>query len=532
MLNFFKSFFFEKKSEVNQISNGYRSRRNRGNVFEGEKKSGALNYPTAYRVDRYRLVQLSKKIFEESTQARSAIIRLNDSVVNTGLMLESTPDAEILGISEEQKISISNIIEKRFNLWANDPLKWCDFQRNNNFGQIERILFYNQLVKGDYFVLLMFSDDPRLINPLQLLVIDPETVCNTNDPVQKEAVKQRGHDMKGGIEFDGFGRQVAIFVKYKDRKTFQYKWQRIGVFNPVTGRRVVIHGNKQRFGNEPRGIPVLANVAHELEKVTDYSVYELAAALANATIAAIVEPSDEAPATNPFTNNSFVPPNILKKNGMWDDNTSDEANLDPGYTNIGKNVMKNSGGLLISSLNKGEKFTSHDTKRPNVNYGAFVDQVSTYVSSSLGIPIEVLKMVFGNNFSASRASLKLFWQSVNVWRDDIISDLRRPVHSAWLLGEVGTGNTILPGYDNPMLRPAWESANYIGIPSPSIDPVKEAKGAEIRVREGINTREQEQQKAGNRSGYESTIKRLKNENKQLAEAKEPLNEQEQMQGVA
>jgi len=187
---------------------------------------------------------------------------------------------------------------------------------------------------------------------------------------------------------------------------------------------------------------------------------------------------------------------------------------------------------MVSSLNAGEDLKSYDTKRPNVNFSAFVDSITTYLSSSLSIPIEILKMQFGNNFSASRGSLKLFWQSIQVWRDEIISDFRRPIHSAWLLGEVATGNLILAGFDNPQLRPAWEKANFIGIPSPSIDPFKEARAAGERNKHGFTTIEQEQQRAGNRAGFDSTIQRLTRENEQLAAAREPLTIQNELKEAA
>jgi lambda family phage portal protein len=524
MFQAIKNFFIGSTHEEVMQASGYRARRY---GFNGEKQSGGLNYTTAHQVDRQGLIRRSIKAFEESTQARSAINRLNDSVINTGLMLESTPVAPILGITDEQKQEISNQIEARFNLWAND--RRCDAAENNTLGQIERILFNNQLIKGDYFVVLDFSDDPGLFNPLQIKIINPDRVSTPTDQAQIKSAEERGNKIVSGIEIDDNGKSIAIYVKFKNKKTFKNEWKRIEVINQVTGRQVVIHGNKQRFGDEIRGIPVLAHIAHELEKVTDYGLLELMSAVANASIASVVKPSENAPATNPFTSNSFVPPNLQKTIDGYQATDADQ-NLDSGYTNIGKNVLKNSGGLMVSSLNAGEDLISYDTKRPNVNYTAFVDGVSKYLSASLNIPIEVLTMLFGSNFSASRASLKLFWQSIMVWRDEIISDFRRPVHSAFLLGEVGTGNLILPGYDNPALRPAWESANFIGIPSPSIDPVKEAKGAAARIKEGITTREQEQQKAGNRSGFDSTISRLTAENEKLAAANRPITEQEK--GVA
>lgn len=525
-----------------QIVSGYTSRKN----ITSEKFSGGMNYESAFGSGICEIRQRSIRAYWESMQARGIINRLVDTVINTGLILESTPVSSILGLSQEERKEISNTIEDKFALWATS--KNCDLSKESTLGQIERILYRNQLVKGDYFVALPFSNDPNLTNPLQIKLIKPELVSTPFDSKIKNDIIKRGHYIVDGIEFDKNDREVAIHVKVRKSGTApidaysgiysstsnvnlsginlsgHFEWVRLPKYGPVSGRVVLIHGKVQEFGSEPRGIPALAHVAHELEKITDYSLLELMAAVANATIAAVVKPSDNAPATNPFPGNSFIPPSLTQ--------TEDELSVasttspkDPGYTNIGKTVLQNAGGLLVSSLNAGEDLVSHDTKRPNVNFDAFVNSITKYLASSLSMPIEVLSMVFGSNFSASRATLKLYWQSVFVKRDDFVSDFKTPVYNSWLLGEVGTGNMILKGFEDPLLRAAWQSAKWIGIPSPSIDPVKEEKAAKIRVEEGFTTREQEAQKRHG-SSFDSNIERLMSENIRLAKANEPLVEQE------
>jgi len=533
-----------------QIVSGYSARANLGG---GEKFSGGMNYQTAYGSGTYAMRQRSIRAYWDSMQARGIINRLVDTVINTGLALESTPISSILGLSQEERKEISNKIEARFNLWGNS--KGCDLSRENTLGQIERILYRNQLVKGDYFAALPFSDDPTLTNPLQIKIIKPELVSTPFDAAARNEIANRGNYIVDGVEFDRNDEEVAIYVKTRkpgmagahfdinsvipmyggggyggynqglfgyDTLPGNYEWVRFPKYGPISGRVVLIHGKVQEFGTEPRGIPALAHVAHELEKITDYSLLELMAAVANATIAAVVQPGENAPATNPFPPNSFVPPSLIQTSN--DLTVASESSTDPGYTNIGKNVLKNTGGLLISSLNAGETFASHDTKRPNVNFGEFVDSVTKYLASSLSMPVEVLSMVFGNNFSASRATLKLYWQSVFVKRDDFIADFKTPVFNSWLLGEVGTGNLILKGYEDSQLRAAWQSASWIGVPSPSIDPMKEERAAAIRTKEGFTTREQEAQRRHGGS-FDSNVDRLASENQRLAEANAPLAEQ-------
>ena len=531
-----------------QVS-GYRPRQ-----FNGEKLSGGMNYETSWGSGIHAMRQRSIRAYWESMQARGIINRLVDTVINTGLSLESTPVSSILGLSQEQRKEISNIIEDRHNLWWNS--KNCDLSRENTGGQIERISYRNELVKGDYFAALPFSNDPTLTNPLQIKIIKPELVSTPFDSEIRNAIIRRGHYIVDGVEFDQNDEEVAIYVRTREPGTMgfadiygglygsggsqvlyndgyggdgfgrgdlsgYFKWVRFPKYGPVSGRQILIHGKVQEFGNEPRGIPALAHVAHELEKITDYSLLELMAAVANATTAMIVEPGENAPATNPFPGNTFVPPSLVQTaEGL----EADASAIDHGYTNLGKTVLQNTGGLLVSSLNAGEKLVSHDTKRPNVNFNDFVDGISKYVSASLGMPIEVLNMTFGKNFSASRASLKLYWQSVYTKRDDFISDFKTPIFNSWLLGEVGTGNLILKGFEDPLFRAAWQSAKWIGMPSPSIDPKKEEDAARIRVAEGFTTREQEAQKRHG-SSFDSNVERLASENARLAAANEPLVEQ-------
>lgn len=540
------------QNEIAQyIVSGYRSRQNTGG---GEKFSGGMNYTTSFGSGISAMRQRSIRAYWESMHARGIINRLIDTVINTGLSLESTPQTSILGLSQEERREISNKIEARYNLWGSS--KDCDLSRENTLGQIERILYRNQLVKGDYFAALPFSEDPNLTNPLQVKIIRPELVSTPFESNKMLEIAKRGNYIVDGVECDKNDEEVAIHVRtrklgvlggyvdpvaslYGDKYgqgiydygygsiSGNYEWVRFPKYGPISGRVVLIHGKVQEFGNEPRGIPALAHVAHELEKITDYSLLELMTAVANATIAAVVKPSENAPATNPFPGNTFVPPSLVQ---VAEDLTT-AATTEPGYTNVGKSVLKNTGGLLISSLNAGESLESYDTKRPNVNFGEFVDSITKYLSSSLSMPMEVLSMTFGKNFSASRASLKLYWQSVFVKRDDFTADFKTPVFNSWLLGEVGTGNLILKGFEDPQLRAAWQSAKWIGVPSPSIDPVKEEKAAKIRVEEGFTTREQEAQKRHG-SSFDSNVERLATENKRLAEANKPLVDQQQQRSVA
>lgn len=488
--------------------NVYRERQS----FGGEKYDGALNYQTAYKLNYPALRLRSARAYDESPQAKAAINRLNEHIINTGLTLQSIPVANLLGISDEAAEEVSDRIEQRYSLWSES--KNCDMSYNNTLGQIERIQFNNQLVKGDYFAYLHLSDDPRLINPLQIKIITPERVTT---PFGTDLIRQaeaRGNEIIDGVEISPTGEEVNYYVltKRKGKRPEFAVFPRLG---PDTGRIVTIHGNRQRFGDEVRGVPVLAHMAHELEKITDYSILEIASAIANASVAQVVEsPESGGPSLNPYPPNMFIPPSLLDAS---DTPVTNEQNFENGYTNLGKSVFRNTGGLVVAGLNPGEKLKSFDTSRPNVNFAGFVDGMMKYLSASLNIPPEVLAMLFGQNYSASRGALILFWQSIAVWRSEFVSDFLTPIYESWLLGEVATGQLRLNGYDNPNMRAAWNKAKWIGVPAPSLDPLKEERAGEIRNRNGYSTHEYEAQSRHNTS-FSANISRLTRENRQLAEA--------------
>ena len=250
-----------------QLISGYRARQD----FSGEKLSGGMNYNTAFGIDTPAMRERSIRAYWESMQARGIINRLVDTVINTGLSLESTPVSSMLGLSQEERKEISNKIETRFNLWGNS--KGCDLSKENTLGQIERILYRNQLVKGDYFAALPFSDDPNLTNPLQIKIIKPELVATPFDSKIKQEIIDRGNYIVDGVEFNENDEEVAIHVRtLKLGKTGNlinvqqnslygpiglfndHEWIRFPKYGPVSGRVVLIHGKVQEFGNEPRGI--------------------------------------------------------------------------------------------------------------------------------------------------------------------------------------------------------------------------------------------------------------------------------------
>lgn len=474
-------------------------------VIDGTKFKGASHYPAAFDVDSATIRAKSRFAYWDSTLAQGLLGRLVDNAVGTGLTLESTPVWELIGdmgLDEQAKHKISRNIELRFNLWANslEP----DAAGRWNFYQAQAIEYLNRLRDGETYTILRYSTDSKRMSPLNLQSILPEQIVQPYDSTILEAAKKLGHRIIDGVEIDQAGREIAIYVA-TDVYLTGSKTQRIPFFSE-SGRRYVLHPINADTLGAVRGTPLLANCVHELEKITDYTVAEIEAAIINAVLAVWVEPSADAGASRALGG--------IQRRGQ--ESTSPASSTEAGHVSFDKP------GLIVQSLKAGEKLQSFDTKRPNVNFGEFVRHIARGLGASKGVPIEVLEQSFSANYSASRASLLLFWQKIEIERGKIASQYLGPIFEAWFVEEIKAGRIMAQGFDDsPIIKRAWLASTWNGARLPSIDPLKEANADGVRIAQGVTTRERVAMEYNGSDAMEN-ISKLAVENQALANANAPL----------
>jgi hypothetical protein len=133
------------------------------------------------------------------------------------------------------------------------------------------------------------------------------------------------------------------------------------------------------------------------------------------------------------------------------------------------------GSVGIFNLQAGEEFEPIGSTAPSDDYDRFVDSFTSHLTASVGMPIEVLLMKFGQNYSASRATLVLFWRIAQIWRSEMDADFNNPIYQMWLAGEIAARRVAAPGWSDPIMRAAWVNARWEGSPMPEIDPLKQSK---------------------------------------------------------
>lgn len=441
------------------------------------------------------LRQRTRDLYMGVPIANGAVKTMRTNIVGRGLRLKPNIDAELLGVSPEERRTLEKQIEREWNIWAESTD--CDMARIDNFYELQQLAFLNWLISGDCLAVLPVK--PRLNQPYDLRVqlIEADRLCSPDncDTIDNKIV--------GGVEVDQSGEVVAYHIADHHPLSYAYadiSWQRVEAFGKTTGRRNVLHlMNRERIGQR-RGVPFLAPVIESLKQLGRYTDAELVAAVVSGMFTVFIEKAD---ASSEDAIGSMLPEEVQVD---AEDETTIE--LAPG---------------AVIDLNKGEKAHDMNPGRPNANFGGFVEAICQQIGASLEIPYELLMKRFNSSYTASKGALEEAWKMFNMYRDWLATDFCQPVYEEWLTEAVAKGRIKAPGFfTDPVIRKAYCGAKWNGPAKGMLDPVKEATAAEKRVQNGFSTRSDETMQMTGTSYY-NNIEQLKHEEKELREVKKIAN---------
>lgn len=440
------------------------------------------------QLDHALLRANARQAWHGSVQARSIVERFGDSVVDVGLRLESTPQADRLGITEEQAEQWASDVERAFDAWASDKrqhraeqITWYQSHRSN-------VIFQQR--DGEVFQRLYYSADQGLQNPLQFSFIDPNQIYGD------ALTSTYGYNLSNdGIKRDNRGREKLYTLWIIDNSTTgSYKKVEVPVYGKISKKRFLLHAYAAEYAGQGRGFSRLAHALQEFENITDFSAAQIKKAINQSHLVMYVKPSKDQPASNPWQDglDSTAGPAAEQFGanpapGPTAQNVTDESTVPVSCYKLPEATFGVPGSTVVANLEEGEEIKPGPGNAPTESYNTFVDSFTAYLAASLSIPIEVVLMRFSNNYSASRASLILFWRITRIWQAEMAADLLNPTYEAWLEGEIAAGRITAPGWSDPRMRAAWVSCNWVGAPMPNIDPKRTADADKSYVEMGAQT---------------------------------------------
>lgn len=417
------------------------------------------------KLNHSRIRLAARVSYFDSLLLHSMVERLSDVVVADGIRLECTPKADLLGLSPEALDDWSRSTEDKFD----------EFMRSKSFSvdamstgyQAQRLASTQQHRDGEYFARLHY-----LPEGLRVGFLDPDQIVSGTTQSGKY------HD---GVIIGPKGEATGYNVRKPDGTTV--------VIPAFTGSRrpLILHGIMPTFAGQTRGLSRIAHCLEEADRLVDYETAELYAAAAQSQLAGQVVPSKDAPSSGAGLDdfaNSAMPPVV--QNQAESPVAATDTQL-PAYSELAETSSRRPGAVLLLGNGAGEKFETIRKTSPTLVYPAFFESIAQYIAASNSVPLSIIKMLFSENYSASRGELQLFWKVVQIWRAEMVSDFLAPLFEQWLFERVASGDVSCPGFSDPKLRAAWLSHTWYGSALPQLDPNKQAMADKVYVEMGATT---------------------------------------------
>jgi capsid protein len=444
----------------------------------GEKWSGGIsNNGNVTTINVQKTLQNARSAVHESPEARLLCTRPRDLTIDVGLKLEPSPAWEQLGITDDGfKDEWTRDHEQRYDMYMSS--KQCHRSQMMTGYQIQRLWSYFDNRDNDQFARFYYSADKSLVSSVQIELIDPTQI------IESAYVDSSGFiNWQDGISRNEKGQEVAYKVRVRKKTNKTFGWETVLI--PARGARskriFMIHDFDPEYAGQNRGYSKLHFGLQNFENIVDYVSAVVKKAINQNDIAGFIEPSDNAPASNPFEQGQH---NVIPDAAIIDDDETETFRcVRPEYT------TKVPGSNWIANLMPGEKVKTVQDTAPGPQFDTFITSITKYIAATRGWPIEVILMAFNSNYSASRAALLEAFRTAKINQMNIKAGLIDFWWEMWLSEEIAAGRTSAPGWNDPRLRQAWMRYTLQGPSLPSISPRDDIAAAETELKLSLTTQE-------------------------------------------
>jgi lambda family phage portal protein len=415
---------------------------------------------------RMKMMSRARYLVRNDAFARGAVTNNMVAIVGAGLRLQSRVDYETLKWDEAKALKWQKKTEAEFALFANS--KDVDVSRKFDFADMQNLAGFAAFVDGDcFFMLPQIERKGRLYKTaIQLVLADR---CE-NPPASP--TKYGAGGIVGGVELGEYLDPVAYHFSNEapdDMALAKKKFTRYPAFGEQSGKRQVFHLLCADWYDQTRGISYLAPVIDLFHTLDKYSDAELTAAVVSAYFTVFVSSK---------SGKGLPPIN-------WD------ADDDGGGANTDENELKLGTGAVVE-VPEDTTISTANPGRPNDKFDPFVQAILKKIAVGLNLPYEMLVMHFSSSYSASKAAILQAWRFYRSRRTWIAKNFCQPVYERFMDEAVSAGRIKAPGYfEDAALRMAYLGSAWIGEEPGSLDALKDANAAKIRLETGVTDLDEE-----------------------------------------
>jgi lambda family phage portal protein len=396
--------------------------------------------------------------------------------VGDGLRPEPTPDADFLGMSEEDVKNWKSSVLRLWETFAESTA--CDVYHRDNFYELTRLVFRAQQEAGDVFVTMPRFERRNAPFALKIQVIEADC-CADPDAVERIEHDRQGNDIYGGVEISQWGNVVGYWfytghpLAKRRPHTFKYndarypRWIYIPAYGAETGLPNVLHLMESERPGQRRGIPVIAPVVELALTLDRYIKAEAVAAQIQALFTLVVTSENPDVAAGEMEN-------------LGGDEGQQLTDGDESLLALGSGI--------VQYARPGEKVEPVNPSRPTTSFEPFIKSILQMMGPSVGVPYELLVQLYQASFSASQAANNVARSGFKVKRSGLANDFCQPIYEAFMDEAVMRGWINAPGYfDDVVTRRAYTRTKWNGPGMPHIDLGKSAQNYKMLVEQGYAT---------------------------------------------
>jgi lambda family phage portal protein len=411
--------------------------------------------------------QRSRQLTMEAPIIAGLYRTLTTNAVGIGLSPEPTPDADFLGMSEEDVKKWKSSVLRLWKVFAESTA--CDVYHRDNFYELTRLVFRAKQEAGDVFVTMPRFERRNAPFALKVQVIEADC-CADPDSIERIEHERQGHDIYGGVEISEWGDVVGYWfytghpLAKRRPHSFRHndinypRWIFIPAYGAETGLPNVLHLMESDRPGQRRGVPIIAPVVELALTLDRYIKAEAIAAQIQAMFTLVVTSEN---------------PDAVA--GEMENLGGDEGEQ---LTDGDDNLIALGNGI-VQYARPGEKVEPVNPSRPTTSFEPFIKTCIQMMGPSVGVPYELLVQLYQASFSASQAANNVARSNFKVKRVGLVNDFCQPVYEAFMDEAVIRGWINAPGYfDDVITKSAYNRAKWNGPGMPHIDLGKSAENYE------------------------------------------------------
>lgn len=414
--------------------------------------------------ERKTLISRSRSLTRNNPIGRGTRKLYAENVVGEGLLPRPQLDAEILGLTPDEKRLAERVLLAEFCLFADDV--HCDIERQNNFYALQGLAYGEHFDAGDCLMVLPWLERPGNPFGTKIQIVESEQVDSDDFDFPRDTP---GNRTVAGVRKDQYGAPVAYQYREADASEFAPR-KEVQAFGSTTGRRISWLMKSPDRVRQTRGVPKLASIMATVHDLGILQKAELMVSIVNGMMTGFVINPPGAP--DPFRAG-------MRAEGLITGGAQ-QQDISMGY------------GTMVRLL-PGQDVKLASAQHPNANFAPYFNAQMGICAQGMGIPVEVMQREFKQSYSASRAAILTAWHSFFIERSLMVAaHFCQPIYEAVIWESVLRGRLKLRGFfEDFRMHRAWLTCLWRGTPKISIDPLKEVLAAKERIGLRISNREKE-----------------------------------------